>query len=398
MRPKLSLAAFLLLAATSFLVGCNSDQPTPVASCSDQPGTICTWAGTGHAEYSGNGGPPEQAGLYWPIDVTFASDGRAYIADWNNHAIRQVGLDGKVHTVVGTGFDIGDGPVSSSTPSDLIPPGPLGTKIALNHPTDVKELPNGKILVVCWHNHKLREYDPATGLVVVTCGRGAGFRGDGGPADSALLAWPTKAAVAASGDVYLLDQENQRVRKIDASGRITTVVGTGIAGFSGDGGSPLSAQLHFPSGGALTGNNPAPGGGLALDSQGMLYISDTMNRRIRRVDFAANVITTIAGTDSGYGGDGGPAVDAKLAYPFDIDFGPDGRLYVADKGNDRIRAIDLTTGIINTVAGNGRPGFSGDGGNAVDASLHGPLGIAFDNAGHLYIADTYNSRIRRVTL
>ena len=189
--------------------------------------------------------------------------------------------------------------------------------------------------------------------------------------------------VAPSGDVYVLDQENQVVRKIDVSGVITTVVGTPkVAGFSGDDGPPLSAQLHFPSGGALTGNNPAPGGGVALDSQGRLYISDTINRRIRRVDFAANLITTIAGTDSGYGGDGGP----------------DGRLYVADRGNDRIRAINLTTGIITTVAGNGTPGYSGDGGSALDASLHGPHGIAFDNAGHLYIADTYNHCIRRVTL
>ena len=192
MRVISALASLLLTSclATTFLAGCNSAPPSAV-TCSDEPGTICTWAGTGTPAYAGNGGPPEEASFYWPVDVSFTSDGRAYIADWNNHAIRQVGLDGKVHTVVGTGLDVGDGPVSSSTPSDLIPPGPLGTKIALNHPTDAKELPGGKVLLVCWHNHKLREYDPVTGLVLVACGRGAGFRGDGGAADSALLAWPT---------------------------------------------------------------------------------------------------------------------------------------------------------------------------------------------------------------
>ena len=379
-------------ALAAFLWGCNDQSPSSMVPCSETPGTICTWAGNGVPAYQGNGKDLQDASLYWPIDVTFTPDGRAYIVDWNNHAIRQVTPQGTLRTVVG-GLIVGDGPVSTSTASDKIPPGAPGTEIALNHPTDVKALPDGKVLLVCWHNHKLRTYDPATGLVLVTCGSAAGFTGDGGSAVTAMVNQPSKAVVDPAGNVYLLDQRNQRVRKIDPSGTITTVVGTGVPGFSGDNGPPLSAQVHFPAG-----PNPAPGGGLALDSQGRLYIADSINRRIRRVDFNANTIETIAGSDSGFAGDGGPAVNAKLAYPFDLEFGPDGRLYVADQQNHRVRAIDLTTGIINTVAGNGTPGFSGDGGPALDASLNLPSGIAFDTTGHLYIADTYNNRIRRVTL
>jgi sugar lactone lactonase YvrE len=402
MRNISALAGFLLTAclAAAFITGCNEESPSSCTDlsaayvpCSDQPGTICTWAGTGRPEYGGNGGPPEDASLYWPIDLTFASDGRAYIADWNNHAIREVGLDGKVHTIIG-GTVVGDGPMVGSTISDRTPPGAPGTEIALNHPTDVKELPDGQLLITCWHNHKLRHFDPSTGLVLVTCGAGNGFAGDGGSAASALLNQPSKSAIDATGNIYVLDQRNQRIRKIDTNGIITTVAGVGTAGFSGDGGAPLSAQFHFPAG-----PNPAPGGGLVFDSQGRLYVSDSVNLRIRRIDFNANTIETIAGTgEYGYSGDGGPALEAKFAYPFDLDFGPDGRLYVADQQNHRVRAIDLTTGTIATVAGNGTPCYSGDGGPAVDASLYEPSGIAFDAAGHLYIADLHNSRIRRVTL
>jgi NHL repeat-containing protein len=394
MRAISVLIGFLLVAClvAGFIVGCNDQSPSPSIACSEEPGTICTWAGTGTPAYAGNGGPPEDASLYWPIDVSFTSDGRAYIVDWNNHSIRQVGLDNKVHTVIG-GMVVGDGPMVGSTISDRVPPGAPGSEIALNHPTDVKELADGRLVVVCWHNHKLRHFDPTTGLVLVTCGAGNGFAGDGGPAAQALLNQPSKAAVDGAGNIFILDQRNQRIRKIDFNGIISTVAGVGTAGMSGDGGAPLSAQFHFPAG-----PNPAPGGGLAFDSQGRLYVSDSINRRIRRIDFTADIIETIAGTDSGFAGDDGPAVNAKLAYPFDLAFGPDGRLYVADQQNHRVRAIDLTTGIITTVAGNGTPGFSGDGGSALDASLHDPSGVAFDASGHLYIADTYNNRIRRVTL
>jgi hypothetical protein len=256
-----------------------------------------------------------------------------------------------------------------------------------------------------WHTHKLRELDPATGLVVVTCGRGAGFAGDGGPASaaSARMNQPVQSAVAPDGTIYTLDQRNQRIRKIDASGIITTVVGAptdgdgdGLMdpGFAGDGGPPAQALIGQP-----TGTNPQPGGGLVMDDQGRLYFSDTLNERIRRVDLALDVIETIAGTGlAGYSGDGGLALDAQINNPRDLEFGPDGRLYLADEYNHRIRAIDLAAGTITTVAGNGTPGFSGDGGPATSAQLRKPAGIGFDANGVLYIADTDNNRIRRVFL
>jgi sugar lactone lactonase YvrE len=267
------------------------------------------------------------------------------------------------------------------------------------------ELPNGRMLLTTWHTHKLRELDPATGLVLVTCGRGAGFAGDGGPASAAgtRMNQPVQSAVAPDGTIYTLDQRNQRIRKIDTAGNISTVVGAATdadgnglmdPGFSGDGGPPALALMNQPSG-----SNPQPGGGLVMDEQGRLYFSDTLNQRIRRVDFTLDRIDTIAGTGvAGFSGDGGLAIDAQLSNPRDLEFGPDGRLYLADEYNHRIRAIDLAAGTITTVAGNGTPGFSGDGGPATDASLNLPGGIGFDAEGRLYIADTDNHRIRRVFL
>ena len=166
-----------------------------------------------------------------------------------------------------------------------------------------------------------------------------------------------------------------------------------MAGFAGDGGPPLSAQLAFQK----PNDNPEPGGGLAIDAQDRLYIVDTENQRIRRVDFAANVIETVAGNGTaGFSGDGGPATEASLNYPRDAAIGGDGRLYIADTDNHRIRAVDLTSGVIITYAGNGDATFGGDGGLPGMASLKRPWGIGFDPTGNLYIADTFNNRIRKV--
>jgi DNA-binding beta-propeller fold protein YncE len=171
-------------------------------------------------------------------------------------------------------------------------------------------------------------------------------------------------------------------------------VGTGDPGFAGDGGPPLQAQLHLPAG-----SNPQPAGSLAFGPASRLYISDSLNNRIRVVDFDNNRIDTFAGTgDRGFSGDGGSALSATFDNPRDLLFTSDGRLLVADELNHRIRAIDLQTGIITTVAGNGVAGFSGDGGPAVSASLNRPAGIEEDAMGRLIIADTYNHSLRRVNL
>ncbi len=381
----------LLFALATFPVACN-DTESPGPPAVDPSGTIRTWAGKGIAGWDGDGRPILQSALYAPIDLTITLAGEVYVLDWNNHVIRRVTVDGEFETVMGTGGFPGDGPEFGSTESDLVPPGALGTEVLLNHPTHLVPLADGTLLLTAWHNHKLRRYDPVTGRVLVSCGRGAGYAGDEGPEANALLNQPNQTTVGPDGSRYVMDQRNQRVRKIDPQGIIHTVVGTGVAGYNGDGIPPLQAQIRMPAG-----DNPQPGGALAFDTQGRLYISDTLNHRIRRVDFALDLIETVAGNGvAGFGGGDGPAITASLNNPRDLAFGPDGRLYVADELNDRVRAIDLTAGTITTVAGNGARTFGGDGGQATAASLNRPTGLEFDADGNLYIADSYNHRIRRV--
>jgi len=391
--PNRGMACLFLGSMAVFTGGCGTPSDVddgPVSSCSETPGSICTWAGTGEAGWDGDGQPPLASKFYWPVDLTITSSGEFYILDWNNHRVRHVTAELTLETVIGTDF-LGDGPFDFS---DQVSPGAPGTTVNLNHPTHLIPLPDGTLLLTAWHNHKLRSYDPDTGLVLVISGAGAGFGGDGGPAVDALLNQSSQTVLGPDGGLYILDQRNQRVRRIAPDGIMSTVVGTGDAGFAGDGGSPLSAQIQMPSG-----SNPPPGGALAFDSEGRLYISDALNHRIRRVDFQLDLIETIAGNGlAGFSGDGGPAIEASFNNPRDIIFGPDNRLYVADEFNHRVRAIDLTTGTITTVAGNGIAAFVGDGGPATVSSLNRPAGLEVDAESHLYVADTYNHRIRRINL
>mgnify|MGYP002630196277 CR=1 FL=1 len=383
-RVAARLTALAALAALATTLACGCD---PVAVC-DRHGQLCTLVGNGEAGFDGDNNPLLQSSLYWPVDVTITPSGDRYILDWNNHAVRKIVGDDHLQTVIGSGF-VGDGPPDLS---DLTAPGALGTTVDLNHPTQLVPDLDGSLVLVAWHNHKLRRFDPKTERVLVVCGSDAGFAGDGGVAEKALLNQPTQIAIAPDGGRYILDMRNQVVRLIDAKGIIHTVAGTlKTKGYQGDGGPPGAAQFNFPSG-----SNPTPGGALALASDGVLYLSDSLNHAIRRIDFAKDRIDTVAGTGTaGFSGDGGAATAAQLNNPRDLQLSADGKvLFIADELNHRIRALDLVAGTIRTVAGDGKAGYDGEGRNATQTSLNRPAGLALDATGQLYIADTYNHRIR----
>ena len=219
------------------------------------------------------------------------------------------------------------------------------------------------------------------GTITTIAGTGErGFGGDGGPATQARLNYPYGVAVDGAGNLYIADLANHRIRKVDSTGTITTFAGTGERGFGGDGGPASQAQINFPT-------------GVAVDEAGNLYIADWSNARIRKVD-GTGTITTIAGTgELGFGGDGGPAIQARLSLPYSVAVDGAGNLYIADQYNNRIRRVD-STGTITTIAGTGERGFSGP---ATQAQLDDPTGVAVDGAGNLYIADASNHRIRLLT-
>lgn len=380
-RLALLPVAGLLLAA---LTACDS-----VDAC-DAVGNICTWAGRSHAAFNGDNQPLEDARFYWPIDLKITSGGDYYILDWNNHKVRRVLADGTVQTVVGTDF-VGDGDYATA---DLVQPGVMGTEINLNHPTQLLERPDGSLVLVSWHNHKLRHFDPDTGMAYVMGGRGAGYAGDGGPLSDPMLRFnqPSGGAIDDDGNIYLIDQRNQVIRKISADlGTVSTIAGTPtMPGYEGDGGDPMKAKFSFPKG-----TNPQPAGTMAIDDEGALYIADTLNHVIRKISADRKKIETVAGNGEA-GFKDGDAADSQLNNPRDLEFGPDGRLYIADELNHRVRALDLAAATITTVAGTGDATFSGDRGLATKAALNRPTGLEFDDAGVLYIADSHNNRIRTV--
>lgn len=377
-------------------------RPTPppeIIPCTDVVGSICTYVGTGGEGFNGDGKSRLETVLYWPFDIEFLPSGRRVLLDWNNHKVREILGDDTLLTIIGTDF-VGDGPADLS---DLTPEGADPLTVDLNHPTDLAEFPDGDIILMAWHNHKIRVLDTATGRVRVLAGAAAAFAGDGGPAKDARINQPPHGTWDGHGNFFFIDQRNQRIRVLydfateRENAIIDTIAGTGTAGFNGDG-PALQTQLNFPAGG-----NPEPSGGLVFGPDGALYFSDSNNNRIRKIvfagaaDFKDGQIVTVAGTgERAFGGDDGPASEAQIAFPGDMEIGPDGNLYFADTNNDRVRMIELSSGLISTVVGSGEKGYAGDGGPALAAKLDRPFGVAFDGAGDLYVSDTFNSRIRKV--
>ena len=330
---------------------------------------ITTVAGDGATGFSGDGGPATSASLNRPNAVAIDASGNLFIADGSNYRVRRVdAATGIITTVAGDGTLGGSGD------------GGPATSASFNYANGVAVDGSGNLFIA--ESHRIRRVDGATGIITTVVGGAAsGFSGDGGPATSASLNFPSGLAVDGSGNLYISDSFNYRVRRVDAAtGVITTVAGDGIRGFSGDGGPATSASLNVP-------------WGVAVDTSGNVYIADRDNHRVRRVDAATGVITTVAG---GFVGDGGPATSSSLNSPAGIALDASGNLYIADSAHHRVRLVDGATGTITTVAGTTSTGFSGDGGPATTANLNSPQGVAVDGSGNLYISDTFNHRVRRV--
>jgi sugar lactone lactonase YvrE len=394
-------------------------------------GLIQTVAGIGDSGWFGDGGLACAACLNEPKSLTIDGEGNLYIADSENHVVRKIDMKTQcIKTVAGAiqrnesgAKTVSSVPVAEGVNSDPFAESGTVNLHAVTQQTDL----SGTVRYV------------ATGTAPATR-----FSGDGGPAEQALLNFPTAVVVGRGGHLYIADTLNHRVRRVDAkTGEITTVAGLGCPRFSGDGGLAVEAGLSEPA-------------ALALSEEGVLYIADQSNNRVRAVDLATGVIRTVAGTGTaGYNGDGAAATETALAGPSGLALASDGTLFIADSFNGRIRAVDPVTGRIRTVVGDGgeyryqgpdeppsgslsRPSgitvdeegnlyvtdsdnhlvrrwdritgcieriagvgvaaYGGDGGAALEAGLSYPFGIVMDRAGHVLVADTFNHRIREIVL
>jgi sugar lactone lactonase YvrE len=346
---------------------------------------ITTVVGNGSATYTGDGGAATNASLNGLQGVAFDIQGNLFIADTGNNCVRKVDTNGIITTVVGNG--------SATYAGD----GGNAINASLNVPSAVAFDISGNLLIADQLNQRIRKVD-ANGIITTVAGNGntlfpgsisGTYSGDGGPATNAGLFWPSGIIVDTSGNMFIADNGNERIRKVDTNGIITTVAGNGVQATGVDGGPATNALLDGPY-------------AVAFDAAGNMHFSDTYHNSIRKVD-ASGIISTVAGGNNlNYAtGDGGPAINATIDWPFGLAFDTAGRLYIAaGYDNNDIRRVD-TNGIITTVAGagNGYHGGGanpGDGGSATNATLNSPYGLAFDALGNLYIADAGNNRVREV--
>jgi trimeric autotransporter adhesin len=336
-------------------------------------GAVTIIAGSNRSGFSGDGGPATSARLNEPHGLALDASGNLLIADRGNHRIRKVTPAGIISTVAGAGtpgYSGDDGPATSAQ---------------LNFPWGIAIDASGNLLIADYGNHRIRRVTPG-GVITTVAGNGnLGFSGDQGPATSAQLRGPRGVALDGSGNLLIADSENHRIRRVTPAGAITTVAGNGTASLFGDNGAAVNAGLSLPT-------------GITVDGSGNLLIADTNNNRIRRVT-PAGVITTVAGSLSGFAGDGGSALAARLSQPSGIAVDSTGNLLIADRLNLRIRSVGVSAGVglIFTVAGTWSSGFNGDNLPATSAQLYSPSGLFIDAGGNLLIADTNNNRIRKVS-
>lgn len=336
-------------------------------------GKISTIAGNGTAGYSGDGGAATGAELSGPAAVWVDGSGNLFIADQGNNVIRKV-TGGKISTVAGTGLAGYSGNGGPATAAEL------------DTPAAVLVNGNKNIFIVDEYNSAIREVVAATGDIQTFAGNGQlSYAGDGGPAMNAQLGGPSGVALDSFGNLYIADQLNNAIREVVvSSGEIKAVAGNGKQGYSGDGGPATTAQLAQPY-------------SAFVDAAGDLFIADTGNHAIREVQAATGTISTVAGTGApGYSGDGGAAASAQLNGPTSVFVDRAGNIFIADSDNNVVREISAASGLIETVAGNGTWGYSGDGGAATSAQLMYPTALFVDSSGDIFIADTDNNVIREV--
>lgn len=390
-------------------------------------------SGTGCVGFSGDAGPATAACLYYPQGVAVSSTGTVYVADSYNERIRSFTVGGNINTIAGNG----------STTDATVVNGVAANGVDLYYPFGVFEDPSGNIFVADDYNQMIREL--SAGVVNTYAGTGTpGFTGDGGAATSAELNYPSGVARDSSGNIYIADYYNCVIRKV-SGGTISTFAGidtnapSASCGYSGDGGPATSAELFYPTSVYVDGKNnvyiadyynhvirevtagtittiagipgqagysgdggPATGArlyypeGVAVDGAGNVYIADSTNHRIREVNAATGTISTVAGNGAcTFSGDG-IAIENSLCYPSAVWADVNGNLFIADTSNQRLRWVSAA-GIMTTFAGSGTAGYNGDGGQATSADLYQPGGIWEDSMGNFLVADQYNFRIRGVT-
>jgi sugar lactone lactonase YvrE len=345
-------ATALALGVALGALGCGE----PVSILGDTPGLMRIVAGVPDDAGRDVGNSATETLLWHPAGVDMDLDGVLYLADRDNRRILAVSSSGAVRVVVS---DLGC------------------TALCLAEPVALALDGAGRLIVADDRGHRVWRFDAGSGARTLLAGTGESeTTPDGEPAATSPIRSPRGVAVDENGLVYFAEGRSHRVRAILADGTLSTVAGTGESGFAGDGGPATEADIYFP-------------GGIEI-ANGVLYIADAGNQRVRAVDLVSGIISTIAGTGaSGFGGDGGPALSAALSDPRDVAVTSDGLLlYIADRGNHRIRAVSLATGLINTAAGSGDTEFAGNLIDAGAAGLSSPIGVGTSPFGLVLIADT----------
>jgi hypothetical protein len=367
--PTPAFARLSRRAAACALAALASAVAVPAAA-SAAGDTTWTVVGTGVRADTGDGGQARAAAINQPRAVAALPGGGFAWAEPYTNRVRMVTAEGVVRTIAGTG-------VAGSTGD-----GGRATDARLNFPHTAVPTADGGLLIAETRASRIRKISPA-GIITTVAGTGeAGFSGDGGPATGAQINNPRSVVPLPDGGFLIPDSNNHRVRRVSASGTITTVAGTGVQGFAGDGGPATAAQLSIPF-------------SVSPTADGGFLIADIDNARIRKVS-AAGIITTVAGDGfAGFGGDGGPATAARLHHPHNVRALPDGGFLIADATNERVRRVDAG-GVITTVIGDGVRSSTGDGGPASAARVAAPKDVALTASGDLLIADEQNDRIRFV--